>query len=51
MWKNGYWLLHHDNAPAHTSLTVREFMTKNNMITVPHPTYTPDPALCKFYIP
>ena len=27
MWKNRDWLLHHDNAPAHTSL-VREFLTK-----------------------
>ena len=28
MWKNGDWLLHHDNAPAHTSLVVRKFFTK-----------------------
>ena len=28
MWKNGDWLLHHDNAPAHTSLVVREFLTQ-----------------------
>ena len=31
MWKNGDWLLHHDNAPAHTSLVVREFLTKKIM--------------------
>ena len=35
--KNGNWLLHHDNAPAHTSLVVREFLTKNNVTTVLHP--------------
>jgi hypothetical protein len=35
MWKNGNWLLHHDNAPAHTSLVVREFLTKNNVTTSP----------------
>jgi len=40
MWKNGDWLLHHDNAPAHTSLVVKEFLTKNNMTTVPHPAYS-----------
>jgi len=28
MWKNGDWLLHHDNVPEHTSLLVREFLTK-----------------------
>ena len=42
MWKNGDWLLHHDNAPAHTSPAVREFLTKNNMTTVPHPACSPD---------
>ena len=47
-WKNGDWLLHHDNAPAHTSLVVKEFLTKNNMTTVPHPVYSPDLAPCDF---
>jgi len=50
MWKNGDWLLHHDNALAHTSLVVREFLTKNNMTTVPHPAYAPDLASCNFYV-
>ena len=50
MWKNGNWLLHHDNAPAHTSLVVREFLTKNNVTTVPHPAYSPDLAPCDFYV-
>ena len=44
------WLLHHDNAPAHTSLVVREFLTKNNVATVPHPAYSPDLAPCDFYV-
>ena len=50
MWKNGDWLLNHDNAPAHTSLVVREFLTKNNITTVPHPTYSPDLAPCDLYM-
>jgi histone-lysine N-methyltransferase SETMAR len=50
MWKNGDWLLHHDNASLHTSLDVREFLTKNNMTTVPHPAYSPDLAPCDFYV-
>ena len=49
MWKNGNWLLHHGNAAAHTSL-VREFLTKKNMTTVPHPAYSPDLAPCDFYV-
>jgi hypothetical protein len=48
MWKYGNWLLHHDNEPAHTSFVVREFLTKNNMTTVPHPTYSPDLAPLRF---
>ncbi|UYV79202.1 hypothetical protein LAZ67_17001493 [Cordylochernes scorpioides] len=28
LWKNKNWLLHHDNAPAHTSLLVRDFLAK-----------------------
>jgi histone-lysine N-methyltransferase SETMAR len=48
MWKNGDWLLHHDNASAHTLLIVREFLTKNNMTTVPHPAYSPDLAPYNF---
>jgi len=50
MWKNGNWLLHHDNAHAHTSLVVREFLTKNNVSTVPHPAYSPDLAPCDFHV-
>ena len=43
------WLLHHDNEPAHTSLAVREFLTKN-VTTVPHPVYSPDLAPCNLYM-
>jgi len=50
MWKNGNWLLHHNNAPAHTSLIVREFLIKNNITTVPHPAYSLDLAPCDFYV-
>ena len=50
MWKNGNWLLHHDNAPAHTSLIVREFPTKNNVTLFPtlptHLTWFPAISTC-----
>jgi transposase len=40
-WRNKTWLLHHDNAPAHTSLRIREFLAKHETI-VPPPPYSPD---------
>ncbi|UYV72783.1 CLCN3 [Cordylochernes scorpioides] len=46
--KNKNWLLHHDNAPAHTSLLVRDFLDKNNTLMMPQPPYSPDLAPCHF---
>ena len=48
--KNNSWLLHHDNAPAHTSLLVREFLAKNNTVTMPQPPYSRDMAPCDFFL-
>ena len=42
--------MYHDNAPAHTSLLVREFLAKNNTVTVPQPPYSPDMAPCDFFL-
>jgi hypothetical protein len=47
LWRNHNWLLHHDNAPAHTSLKTTEFVT-NNMVIIPHPPYSLDLAPCDF---
>jgi transposase len=44
LWRNHNWLLHHDNASAHTSLKTPEFATDNNLTIVPHPPYSPDLA-------
>jgi hypothetical protein len=48
LWRNHNWLLHHDNTLAHTSLKTTEFVTNNNLVVVPHPSYSPDLALCDF---
>jgi hypothetical protein len=32
------WMLHHDNAPTHTALSIREFLANKNTLTLPHPT-------------
>ncbi|UYV77919.1 hypothetical protein LAZ67_15002845 [Cordylochernes scorpioides] len=49
LWKNKNWLLHHDNARAHTSLLVRDFLAKNNTLMMPQPPYFPDLAPCDFF--
>ena len=48
MWSSGDWFLHHDNAPAHTALSVHQFWAKN-MTVIPHPPYSPDLAPCDFF--
>ncbi|UYV61411.1 hypothetical protein LAZ67_1004761 [Cordylochernes scorpioides] len=50
LWKNKNWLFHHDNAPAHTSLLVRDFLAKNNTLMMPQPPYSPDLAPCDFFL-
>lgn len=44
------WILHHDNAPAHSSLLVREFLARNSITTLDHPPYSPDIAPCDFFL-
>jgi hypothetical protein len=39
LWRQKYWLLHHNNAPSHTSFFTTEFFTKNNMTVVSQPSY------------
>jgi len=31
MWKNGSWVLHQHNAPAHNALSVKKFLTKHKI--------------------
>ncbi|CAK9799629.1 Mariner Mos1 transposase [Anthophora quadrimaculata] len=50
LWRNNSWFLHHDNAPAHTSHLVRDYLTKNNVNTVPQAAYSPDMAPCDFFL-
>jgi hypothetical protein len=45
-------LLHHNNAPAHMSLKTAEFVTNNNMVTVPPPPYSLDlPPVISLWCP
>ena len=43
-------MLHHDNAPAHASLLIREFLAKQETIVVPQPPYSPDLAPADFFL-
>jgi len=49
-WTNNTWMLHHDNAPAHASLLIREFLTKHETTVVPQLPYSPDLALAHFFL-
>ena len=44
------WLLHHANAPAHSSRVVTEFLQRINILTVAHPPYSPDLAPADFWL-
>ena len=45
-------ILHHDNAPAHTALSVREFLATKQITVLEHPAYSPDLAPSDhFYVP
>jgi len=49
MWSSGDWFLHHDNDPAHTALSVQQFLEKNMMV-IPHPPYSPELAPNDFFL-
>jgi hypothetical protein len=44
------WILHHDNAPAHDALRVREFLAKKSITKIDHPSCSPDLAPCGFWL-
>ena len=50
LWENNSWLLHHDNAPAHTALSIREFLAEKNVTVMEQPPYSPDLAPCDFFL-
>ena len=47
---NNSWILHHDNAPVHTALPVREFLVTKQIIVLEHPAYSPDLAPSDFFL-
>jgi hypothetical protein len=52
VWKDtaDNWVLHHNNAPGHTVLSIREFLAKKNIHTLPHLPYSSDLSPWDFYL-
>ena len=48
--KSGRRHFHQDNAPAHNSVFVTDYLTKMSNKTVPPPLYSPDLAPCDFWL-
>jgi len=46
---NNSWILHHGNAPAHTALSVREFLATKQITVLEHPAYSPVLAPSDFF--
>jgi hypothetical protein len=44
LWRNNSWSLHHDNAPAHASLLIRDFLADTNTTVLLQTPYSPDLA-------
>ena len=49
-WSSGDWLLHQDNAPAHSSNLVQQFLANHKIVQLRQPLYSPDTAACDFWM-
>ena len=49
LFKSGQWHFHQDNAPVNNSI-VTDYLTKMGIKTVPQLPYSPDLALCDFWL-
>ena len=41
-WAEKTWILHHDNAPTHTALSMKQFLVSKEITMMHHPPYSPD---------
>ena len=49
LFANNSWILHHDNAPAHPALSVREFLATKQITVLEHRACSPDLAPSDFF--
>lgn len=43
-------MLHHDNASSHTARLTVEFLEQKHIKVIEHPPYSPDLAMCDFWL-
>jgi hypothetical protein len=48
-WPSG-WVLHHDNAPAHKALSMKQFLAHRSITEMEHPLSSPDLAQNDFWL-
>jgi fatty acid-binding protein DegV len=49
LWPND-WILHHNNAPAHKALSVKQFLAQKSITEMKHPSYSSDLAPNDFWL-
>jgi histone-lysine N-methyltransferase SETMAR len=50
LFANNSWILHHDNTPAHTALSVRESLAAKQITVLEHSAYSPGLAPSDFFL-
>ena len=50
LWVSNTWILHHNNAPAHAALSVRQFLATKQVTILDHPPYSPHLAPCDYFL-
>jgi hypothetical protein len=49
-WRINSWFLLHDNAPAHRSIFVKDFLANSNVTTLEHPPHSSDVVSADLYL-
>ena len=49
-WAGKTWILHHDNAPAHTALSAKQFLVSEETTMLHYPPYLLDLTPCDFFL-
>ena len=50
LFASNSWILHHDNAPAYTALSVRLLLATKQITVLEYPAYSPDLAHSDFFL-
>jgi len=50
LWSGKNWLFHHDKAPAHSSVLIRDFLTQHETTLVPQRPYSSDVAPADLFL-